>query len=909
MQQRAVRRWVGWLVLVYTALAQAQAPTPPPTTPPAGKPKEGAPATPPAGQGAQPTAPAKPQNIDETTKEFEKLSGLLTCYRKMEKGKLRFLVELPENWLGRLFLIQATFSSGSAGRAIAGVPIRDLVVKFERLPDERVVLVLPNLNYRAKPGSPLATAMSRDFPPAFLEVFTPVAKQDDRKSLLLELSDFFRGGFTGFTGTLDNSELPEAYRPFFDAYVPDPNLIFIAATKVFPRNLVVETQYHFRRAAKASRSLSSLRDMTADARSLPVRVLYNLLPLPAEGYQPRLADQRVGYFTSGQLNSGHSGFESFDDESRRDPRVIYILRWRLEKADPAAAVSKPKQPIVFWLDKAIPTEHREAVRQGVLMWNQPLERCGFQDAIVVKQMPDDADWDHADLRYNVVRWVASPPSDGNAYAVALFRENPLTGEIINAGINVNANFARLARLTSREVINAAGSGAAGEPRPALPAWHPAACAYAAGLAEQARVAWLAIQALPAAEARIAEQDYVKQMLRETVAHEMGHILGLRHNFAASCHLDAKQLADARTVAAQGTSASVMDYVPFNLYALKQREVEYFGSAVGVYDQWAIEYGYRPVSANTPEEELPALRGIAARCNEPGLAYHGDELADGYDPHVVRFDLGRDPLAYAESYLKLLRDLTQTLGRRLPGRGEDYSEFTEALYRLIWAQRQCASMAVRYVGGLNINRNLRGDPGEQPQLRPVAVAEQRRALRLLTTAILADDAIPVPAAYLTQLAGDQFDMDDAEGRRAFPLLRLVSAVQQQTLSELLAPARLERLVHSEYKVARRQDAMTLWELCAAVREAVWGSLGGQCPSNYLSRELQRAHLELLTASVVGSGRGEPADARMLAGRELKWLAEQLPPAAAAATDGMTRAHYQDCQEKVKRALETRWVVAR
>ena len=111
--------------------------------------------------------------------------------------------------------------------------------------------------------------------------------------------------------------------------------------------------------------------------------------------------------------------------------VRYVFRWDLRKADPNAALSPPKEPIVFWIDNAVPLEYRPAVREGLLMWNKAFERIGIKDAIVVKQMPDDADWDHADMRYNVIRWTTSP---GYGYAVALFRANPLTGQILNAGI-------------------------------------------------------------------------------------------------------------------------------------------------------------------------------------------------------------------------------------------------------------------------------------------------------------------------------------------------------------------------------------------------------------------------------------------------------------------------------------------
>src|SRR5205814_10557267 len=145
---------------------------------------------------------------------------------------------------------------------------------------------------------------------------------------------------------------------------------------------------------------------------IPFRVSYNLFAIPENGYHPRIADARVGFFTT--------DYQAFSNDKIDDPQVHFIQRWQLEKADPTMALSPPKKPIVFWIDNAIPEEYRDAVRKGILNWNKAFEKEGIKDAIVVNQMPDDADWDIADLRYNVVRWTTGMP-----FAIALFRANPL----------------------------------------------------------------------------------------------------------------------------------------------------------------------------------------------------------------------------------------------------------------------------------------------------------------------------------------------------------------------------------------------------------------------------------------------------------------------------------------------------
>src|SRR5206468_3578493 len=199
----------------------------------------------------------------------------------------------------------------------------------------------------------------------------------------------------------------------------------------------VETQYHFAGSGRGADEPGQ-----ADPRSLPLRVSYTIFPLVDHGFKPRPFDARVGYF--------ETNFQSFDDDAKDDTTVRYIYRWNLEKADPTAKLSPPKKPIVFWIDNAIPVEYRDAVREGLLTWNSAFEKIGIKDAIVVKQMPDNADWDHADMRYNTIRWVASP---GNGYAVALFRVNPISGQILNANITVDANLVRYTKLEKQIVVD------------------------------------------------------------------------------------------------------------------------------------------------------------------------------------------------------------------------------------------------------------------------------------------------------------------------------------------------------------------------------------------------------------------------------------------------------------------------
>jgi len=838
------------------------------------------------------------REIDEVVKDYEKLTGLFTLYRRLESNRLKLYAEIKEEQLDRPFLLQATFGAGSSRLGTtAGTPINDLVVKFSRISDGRLLLVAPNIWRRATEGTPAAVAVGRDFPVSYLEIFEVAAKQAERQSLLIEISGLFQSALVWPAGREQQADFFDLNAALLDQYALDVEKSFVSSITNVTDHLVVAVQYHFRRGTKSAPSDDADTgkfDFVPDVgpRSLPLKVVYHLLPLPDQGYRSRLADSRVGYFVNGMPSVGRAGFETFDDRTRRDQRVFYLNRWRLEKADPQAPRSPPKQPIVFWIGRSVPVEHRATVREGILLWNRAFERLGFKDAIIVRQMPEDAHWDEADPRYSTVRWIASSSTEASTHAEAMVRENPLTGEILSASINLSSNFTSLAQAEVRNMI--APSRLSIQP----PARRAGRCEYGKGLRFQGWFGLMALKLMP--DKRVDERAYLSAMLREVVAHETGHALGLRHNFVASTFLDALSLGDAQTVAAVGVSASVMDYVPFNVFALSHPGVDFFSATIGPYDYWAIEYGYKPIAAETPEEELPELRRIAARCNEPGLAYQGDELADLYDPFIVRYDLGRDPLAFWEEHIRLNHRLIQSLGDRVPARGEDYSEFTRSLYGLIKAQWEYAHQIARYVGGLRTRRSDRGDQGELPQLVPLSAAEQQRALRLLNTYFFAEDALAIPREYFGRLAADPFVREDIEAESAFPLRNEIVRIQQDILLALLSPARFNRILSNEYKVSPPADTLTLQELFASTRQAIWAPLDKRASMTALERELQRTHLDVLIL-LASSFAPLPGDARLLAQHELRELGAKIAAGRTMSPDLYTRLHLEESLSRIGSAL--------
>ncbi|MEJ5253075.1 MAG: zinc-dependent metalloprotease [Chthonomonadetes bacterium] len=847
-----------------------------------------------AAAAAQPAeAPKKKEKtIEEVVKDYEKIEGLFTLYRKKEAGKDTVYMEIREDQLNRLMLLQVTQSTGTGGYSLAaGNPIDDILFKFVQR-DDQILFVVPNIRFRADENQPIARAVKRSFADAYLEAFRIEARSEERKSLLINIGDLFRS---------DIAQITRLAQSAGGAYGIDREKTVINAIKNFPNNLVVQTAYHLVRAGGGGGGPSiSIPGMSsgaplADPRSLPLVINYNLFFLPENGYRPRLADPRVGYFVT--------EFQDFTQD-KDDQTTRYILRWHLEKADLDAPLSPPKEPIVFWLDNAIPTEYRDAVREGILWWNKAFERIGIKDAIVVKQMPDDADWDHADMRYNVIRWVTSPSS---GYAVALFRANPLTGQIVNASITVDANMTRFARAEFKRMIDPL-SAFDPEPLPANP--------FLCNLAEEAAYqAWFGATAMKLMQSpkstRISEAEYVKQYIREVVAHEMGHILGLRHNFIASTLHPTKDLADAERINHQGMTASVMDYTPVNIVALHSPRSAYWTQGLGVYDYWAIEYGYKPSNALTPEGELPMLRAIARRGTERGLAYQGDEFADSVDPLITRFDLGKDPLEYWATIFRDVNLMIPQLPAKAVKLGENYYEMTRSFNGLLSMYARAASAVSRYIGGVHLRRNHRGDPNEKPPVTPVSAADQKRALALLTQYVFSPKAFNFPKEVYLKLAPDPYPdyeaMLTSRPRLDAPVRDTISGIQVSTLRRLFRPQTLSQIANNEFKARKPEETLTMTALFEQVSNAVNAEIinGTNVPA--LRRLLQRTYLRTLADMVVNPDSEVPDDARMLARYHLRRLKSQILAVHNRPLDTSTRVHLDEMLSEINRVLNAQYTI--
>jgi hypothetical protein len=604
--------------------------------------------------------------------------------------------------------------------------------------------------------------------------------------------------------------------------------------------------------------------------------------------------------------------------------VRYLNRWRLEKKDPTAAVSEPAKPIVYYLDRTIPHEWRPYVRAGILEWNRAFEEAGFKNAIHVLDAPDDTLWSAEDARYSTVRWMANYFA---TYAIGPSDVDPRTGEILNADILIAASWIHVWQNEYRQYAGPYAMIREVFREDSLLRADPDGrgrrlCSFAAGLARQGTLLRAALAARGViAPGQPVPREYIGQGLKELVMHEVGHTLGLRHNFRGTATIPADKLGDRGFTAEHGTSGSVMDYNPPAVAVDRSRQGDYYSTTVGTYDRWAIRYGYADVGGASPETELSGLNRIAGLGARPEHLYGSDEDAGfagfGLDPSVTRYDQTADPLGWAREHVTLVNRLFDSLETRLMAPGDGYPKLRAAFTDLLFERWFATLVTTKYLGGAYTSRDHRGDANGRPAFADVPAAQQRAALQFIARDGLGEHVYRFPPALLNRLAPSRWwhwGLNPfVENRIDFPLHEWAAALQSTLLSLVTDPGVLERLRDAELRAAPGTPVVTIPEVLSTLTATIWAEAGydGR-PRNPTSirRDLQRGHLMRLVQMVVTPLRGTPEDARAVARATLGELGGRLDRALATpGLDAYSRAHYADARQRIRQALNAQMLQVR
>jgi hypothetical protein len=831
-----------------------------------------------------PAAPATaPSKFDAAIAGAKKTEGLWNVYYKDQQ----ILVDLKTPQLYQDFIVLSSIARGvSSGMVIGGMTWGDDVLWSFRKVGDKMHVLRKNVKFKAKPNSPEANAVKIAYGDSVLYALPIVA--DTPGGNLVDMTRVFFSD-DEMIGRMLNA-----------AFMMDRSTV--GKIKEYKDNVEIQIA-----AVYSGNPFGGAPDTVADPRGMQVAVHYSISQLPNTGYKPRKADDRVGYFLTAT--------KDFSDDSDDQHFVRYITRWDLQKDDPNARMSPPKQPIKFWIEKTLPVKLRPIVRAGITEWNKAYEKLGFDNAIEVEQQPNDADWDPEDVNYNTFRWITAEAG----FAMGPSRVNPMTGQILDADIIFDASFLRHWKQEYENFSHAAIAELAGEPAPENTSLHhlfgdrgqQAACRLSVGMQRQMGFAAAAL----AARGEIGKrgelpEEFLMEALKEVVMHEVGHTLGLRHNFKSSSW---KTLAEIEDPAKAGEPivASVMDYSPVNIVTAGGKQTSYYSTTIGPYDYWAIEYGYKQIAG----DENAELAKIAARSGEPGLDYATDEDTRGSldpDPLSNRFDLGKDPLAYSTRQMASVQTLMPKVLERSVDTGEGYQRARQAFGLLFGEYWRTAFFTARFPGGVYVHRDHKGDNQGRAPFKPVDAAQQRAAMKLITDTTFSP--LSFDPATLNSLAASRWShwgMQDAS-RVDYPIHDNVAQMQSRLISMLLDSTKLNRLLDGEVKVAANEDAYTLAEhlrtlTTAAFKEAYEpgaGEFANRTPYiNSYRRSLQRITLKSLTDIVV-SGSRYPDDARVVTRMLLTELDGKITAALGKADlklDDYTKAHLADSQVRIQRAL--------
>ena len=531
------------------------------------------------------------------------------------------------------------------------------------------------------------------------------------------------------------SYVPSEYREYITVNygMPDESKTFVKNVFNNETNTAFEVTFAFENSMPNPDAFSV--SAVTDPRYLSVTGRHIFIKMPDDRFEPRVNDHRIGYFVN--KSTDLTSYDNF-------PNFALINKWRLIKKNPDAEMSEPEEPIVFWVENTTPKEIIPAVVAGIENWNIAFEEAGFINAVVAKIQPEDAEWDAADYDYNVVRWSSEP--DGNLLGIGPSVTNPLTGEIISGDV-VNKLLAIKLGYNYRKLY---------------------------GYTE--------------------DNDPLMQYITNLTLHEVGHVLGLRHNFRGSYLYSPTEIHD-KTITGNTLMSSVMDYDPINIAPEGTEQGIYFSTVPGVYDKWAIKFGYTPNLSDEERTELlrqSVKRELTFGTDDDAMSYPGNNI----DPRTKRYDMSNDPIAYAEDIVKIVDQKINALPEIFSDE-EGFNNYTNSFYRLFRTKGRFLETVAQQIGGVYINK-IASSQNEFVSLEPVPYEKQKQAFELLKKEVFSNGAMNYDPKILANLV---FERDSVSYYASFgdnndpDFHEIVLASQSNILRNILHPAVMKRLVNS------------------------------------------------------------------------------------------------------------------
>jgi hypothetical protein len=782
-------------------------------------------------------APAAPRPYRQVITERARSDSGLFLVHQVGE---RWYYEIPVRMYDKEMLLVTRTSKVNLPNTFGGEEENEGVVRWQRQGD-RILLRYVAYNNVAADSLPIATAVKiSNFEPV-LQAFAIAAFKPDSSAVVIDITPML-------TTDVPVLGLSQQRRTQYQVRTLDGPRSYVVSIKSYPTN--IEARHVLTYSAGQAPTSS-------ETGTISVEMNQSMVLLPERPMMPRLMDNRVGYFGVQQTDYGLPAQRS---EVRR-----YISRWRLEPKDPAAfargELVDPVKPIVYYIDPATPVQWRSCLKDGVNDWQKAFEAAGFRNAIVGRDAPtpaQDPEFSLDDARYSVIRYFASPIQNAYGPHVA----DPRSGEILESHIGWYHNVMSLLRN-----------------------WH---------LIQTAAIN-------PGARRTKFDEALMCQLIRFVSSHEVGHTLGLPHNMKASSSYPVDSLRSASFTRRMNTAPSIMDYARFNYVAQPGDTGVALMPGIGIYDSYAIRWGYRPIpGATSPDAEKATLdRWIREHENDP-LYRFGDP--SGVDPSAQTEDLGDDGVKASNYGMANLKRIVPQLRTWTAAPGENYDELRELYNQVIGQWGRYAGHVTTIVGGVNEVRKASDQAGVV--YATVPKPRQQAAMTWLAQNVFTTPTWIIDGEILGRLENNG-------------IVERVRARQVASLNSVFDFQRMGRLIEQEARLG--SQTYTLTDLFRDTRAAVWGDLtGGPAPDTY-KRNLQRGYIDRMNFLMTQETPAPPAnippqflalfprmnvsqsDIRALARAELEQLERQTSAAAGRAGNPLIRAHYRDAAVRIGRVL--------
>ncbi|MCC9073325.1 zinc-dependent metalloprotease [Flavobacterium sp. F-65] len=767
------------------------------------------------------------------TKEAVSDEGLFTVH-KVDK---KYYFEIPNKYLNKDMLLVSRLSklpsNLGGGYVNAGSETNEQLIVWERFQD-KILIKSKSYNAVANDTLPISISVkSNNYEPT-LFAFDIVAFSKDSANTVIDVTKFYSTDVKAISGL--SAEMREVYK----VKGLDESRSFINGMKSFPMNIEVIQDMTYN---------ASKPTMLQESETISIQMNQSMILLPEVPMKPRLADPRVGWFTVSQYDYG-------SNELKSDLKT-YIRRWRLEPKDPEAYAKgelvEPIKPIVYYLDPATPVKLKKYIKLGIEEWQKVFETAGFKNAIIAKDAPtkeEDPDFSPEDIRYSVIRYVASTTRNAMGPSVS----DPRTGEIIESDVIWYHNHLRSYR--NRYLLE---TGAAN----------------------------------PSARTLKTSDEEMGEMMRMVIAHEVGHALGFPHNMGASCAFDTESYRNGDFTQQSGIAASIMDYARFNYIAQPGDKNIRFIRKMGAYDHYALNWGYRVIpNVKSAEDELPTLdKWILEKAGNP--IYKFGKQSSTFDPSSQTEDIGNNSMKAGTYGLKNLEYVANHLSEWTSTISNNYDDLDELYKELLDVWSRYVGHVVTNVGGVYENLKNPNQAGNVYEVVPKA--KQIEAMNWLQTNAFAS---PTWIVNLNTLKNTNYSGYTERFR----------SLQVRHLNSLLSFGRVGRLMDAEIIGTDTYKAL---DFLKDIRKGIWKEASASTNVTIYRRNLQRAYIDrmayLMTEEIKPSDRATEyynvaqSDIRALVRGELNTLKKTLSAAKAMAVNTETKYHYEDCIKRIDLVL--------